>query len=147
MLPLRKTAREECGLERLPRLYVARDEERFDYTHEDSLAFGKAIETEVVPLAKRLLESRRQPLGVDTLRPWDLSVDPAGPTVAAPLSADVAELEEGSARMFAQVDPALGAKTLSGSGTAIWISVRARASRRAVTARSSPKPACPVHYS
>jgi len=90
------------------RAYMWRALKRFDYTPEDSLAFGRAIETEVVPLAQRLLESRRKTLGVETLRPWDLAADPANRAPLRPF-ADVAELEEGTARIFANVDPALGA--------------------------------------
>jgi len=107
MLPLRRRLAENAGLADY-RAYMWRALKRFDYTPEDSLAFGRAIETEVVPLAQRLLESRRKTLGVETLRPWDLAADPANRAPLRPF-ADVAELEEGTARIFANVDPALGA--------------------------------------
>ena len=107
MLPLRRQLAANAGLPDY-RAYMWRALKRFDYTPEDSLAFGRAIETEIVPLAARLLERRRKALGVDTLRPWDLLADPESRTPLAPF-ADVAELEEGTARIFAQVDPALGA--------------------------------------
>ncbi|MDQ2799146.1 MAG: M3 family oligoendopeptidase [Armatimonadota bacterium] len=106
MLPLRRQLAKNAELTDY-RAYMWRAMKRFDYTPEDSLAFGQAIETEVVPLAKRLLESRRQKLGVETLCPWDLLVDPEGRPPLHPF-ADVAELEAGSARIFAQVDPDLG---------------------------------------
>ena len=107
MLPLRRQLAKNAGMADY-RAYMWRAMKRFDYTPEDSLAFGRAIETEVVPLAKRLLESRRQTLGVEALRPWDLAADPENRAPLRPF-ADVAELEEGTARIFANVDPDLGA--------------------------------------
>ncbi len=108
MLPLRRQLAQNAGLPDY-RTFMWRALKRFDYTPEDSLAFGRAIETEVVPLAQRLLESRRRTLGVETLRPWDLAADPENRAPLKPF-ADVAELEEGTARIFANVDPALGAE-------------------------------------
>ena len=107
MLPLRRQLAKNAGLPDY-RAYMWRAMKRFDYTPQDSLAFGDAIEAEVVPLAKRLLESRRRTLGIETLRPWDLAADPENRAPLRPF-ADVAELEEGTARIFANVDPALGA--------------------------------------
>ncbi len=106
MLPLRRKLAENAGLPNY-RAYMWRALRRFDYTPEDSLAFGAAIEAEVVPLASQILEHRRETLGLETLRPWDLNVDPEGRTPLRPF-ADVAALEEGTARIFAQVDPELG---------------------------------------
>ncbi len=107
MLPLRRQLAANAGLADY-RAYMWRSLRRFDYTPEDSLAFGAAIEAEVVPLASKILAKRRQTLGLDTLRPWDLNVDPEGRTPLRPF-ADVAALEEGTAQIFAQVDPELGA--------------------------------------
>ena len=106
MLPLRRQLAKNAGLADY-RAYMWRALRRFDYTPEDSLAFGQAIEAEVVPLAQKILETRRQTLGVKTLRPWDLNVDPEGRSPLRPF-ADVAALEAGTAQIFAQVDPELG---------------------------------------
>jgi oligoendopeptidase F len=51
---------------------------RFDYTPDDAKRFNDTIAEVVVPVASRLLEKRRQRLGVPTLRPWDRDVDPTG---------------------------------------------------------------------
>ena len=107
MLPLRRKLAENAGLPDY-RAYMWRAMKRFDYTPADSLAFGAAIEAEIVPLAARLLAARKQKLGVETLRPWDILVDPENRPPLTPF-ADVAELEEGTARIFSNVDPALGA--------------------------------------
>lgn len=89
------------------RAYAWQALHRFDYTPEDCLRFHDAIAEVVVPAAQRVYERRRQRLGVDTLRPWDLDVDPHGRSPLRPFSA-VAELEEHSARILQQVDPLLG---------------------------------------
>ena len=107
MLPLRRQLAQNAGLPDY-RAYVWRSLRRFDYTPEDSLAFGRAIESEVVPLAQRLSETRRQKLGVETLRPWDREADPEGRPPLRPFEG-VDDLISGTARIFANVDPALGA--------------------------------------
>src|SRR5271170_6306282 len=58
------------------RAYTFANYERFDYTPEDCLRFHDAVEHHVVPLARKLQEERRQKLGLEKLRPWDLAVDP-----------------------------------------------------------------------
>src|SRR5690606_22355933 len=52
--------------------------ERFDYGPDQAEAFQDAVESEVVPLAQALQQQRRVTMGLETLRPWDLSVDPKG---------------------------------------------------------------------
>ncbi len=58
--------------------YTFQAKERFDYTPADCRAFWDACEKHIVPLKRRLDQERREQLGVDTLRPWDLAVDPHG---------------------------------------------------------------------
>lgn len=60
-----------------------------------------------MPLTARRNEARRVALGVDTLRPWDLEVDPQGEILPRPFP-DLASFEEGMAGVFARVDPGLG---------------------------------------
>lgn len=81
---------------------------RFDYTPADCFRFHEAIEAEVVPIAQRIYEKRRQRLGVASLRPWDLEVDPLDRSPLRPFS-DVAELQTKSAAIFHHLDPQLGA--------------------------------------
>jgi oligoendopeptidase F len=80
---------------------------RFDYTPADCRHFQKAIEQAVVPAAERLYEKRRQRLGVDRLRPWDVDVDPFGRPPLRPFR-DGEELKAIAARIFDQVDPQVG---------------------------------------
>jgi oligoendopeptidase F len=81
---------------------------RFDYTPENCFEFQQAIEAIVVPAAQRIYEKRRQRLGLDRLRPWD--VDAQQPLDARPLRpfADVTELEAKAEAMLRRVDPELG---------------------------------------
>ncbi len=79
---------------------------RFDYTPDDCRAFHRAIEEVVVPAAAEILEKRRQRLGVETLRPWDLDVDPLGRPPLRPFR-DVEELKAKTEAIFQHVDPTL----------------------------------------
>ncbi len=90
------------------RSYMWQARKRFDYTPEDCTIFHNSVEAVVVPAASRIYERRRQQLAVDTLRPWDMLVDPLGRTALRPFET-VAELESGTEAIFQQVDPDLGA--------------------------------------
>lgn len=79
---------------------------RHDYTPADCTRFHDAVEQVVVPAARRIYERRRKNLGVDTLRPWDLDVDPLGRPALKPF-AEISELENKAAKVFAQLDPQL----------------------------------------
>jgi len=90
------------------RAYMWQVRKRFDYTPEDCVVFQDAVAEVVVPAASRIYERRRQQLGVDTLRPWDLWVDPYGKPPLHPFK-DIDELESKMEAIFHQVDPQLGA--------------------------------------
>lgn len=89
------------------RAYRWRDFRRFDYTPDDCLRFHDAIEAVVVPAARRVYEKRRQRLGIDSLRPWDLKVDPLGRIPLHPFE-HVDTLNHVTERIFSRVDPQLG---------------------------------------
>jgi oligoendopeptidase F len=89
--------------------YAYRLRERFDYGIEDATRFQNAIESVVVPLASKIQEERRQALGVERLRPWDLSVDIKGRAPLRPF-AEPDRLAEGAEAIFQRVDPELGAQ-------------------------------------
>jgi len=89
------------------RSYRWRDFKRFDYSPEDCMTFHRAIEEVAVPAAQRIYERRRQRLGVESLRPWDLNVDPEGRGALKPYS-DIADLETVTSDIFHKVDPQLG---------------------------------------
>lgn len=80
---------------------------RFDYTPNDCAQFRQAIKEVIVPAARSIFEKRRQRLGVNSLRPWDLEVDPFGRQPLQPFNS-VSELESKSSQIFQRVDPQLG---------------------------------------
>lgn len=89
------------------RAYAFKAKERFDYTPEDCLAFHEAIEKECVPLLRAEHAARRQKLGVETLRPWDLAVDVKGRGPLNPFDTSE-QLVDKCAVLFGRLDPALG---------------------------------------
>lgn len=86
--------------------YAFRNRGRFDYGPRDCEQFHDAIEAEVMPLMRELQSNRRQQLGVPTLRPWDLNVDPLNRPPLVPFK-DSSELESASQTIFDRIDPAL----------------------------------------
>lgn len=80
---------------------------RFDYTPEDCRQYHRSVGELVVPLWERILKRRRNELGVEALRPWDLSVDPLGRPALKPFD-DIEELIAGCGRIFCKIDPELG---------------------------------------
>jgi oligoendopeptidase F len=80
---------------------------RFDYTPENCAQFHDAIEQAVVHAAERIYERRRKQLALDSLRPWDLDVDPFGRAPLRPYE-QIADLEDKTENIFRQVDPQLG---------------------------------------
>jgi oligoendopeptidase F len=51
---------------------------REDYTPQDCFTFHAAVADAVVPLENEAADTRKKLMGVDSLKPWDLSVDPLG---------------------------------------------------------------------
>ncbi|MBX7243992.1 MAG: M3 family oligoendopeptidase [Candidatus Sumerlaeaceae bacterium] len=86
--------------------YQFRSYNRFDYTPADCHEFHRTVEKIVVPLRLKLLERRRRQLGIETLAPWDLAVDPQGRPPLRPFETPE-QLSEGTAKIFDAVDPRL----------------------------------------
>ena len=116
LMPLRRQIADNAGKDTFLD-YMWQDKNRFDYSPEDARSFHAAIEEVVVPAAARMYERRRLAWDVDTLRPWDVSVDalrttelhgnPHGHPPIEPF-ANIAELEEVGARVFHKVHPKVG---------------------------------------
>jgi len=87
--------------------YMFTVKHRFDYTPDDCFSFHDAIEKTCMPIVRKLAKDRKDALGVDTLRPWDLAVDPHGLPPLRPFeTAD--ELIEKSSSMFHKMGAGLG---------------------------------------
>ncbi len=80
---------------------------RHDYTPGDDMQFLDSIAEVIVPAMQRRLEKRKQTLGLDTLRPWDMAVDTTGDAPLSPFD-DAQKLIDKSARIFNQLNPELG---------------------------------------
>ncbi len=89
------------------RAYAWVDRKRFDYTPEDNQRFLDAIAEVVVPAASQIYERHRQQLGVESLRPWDLAVDPGGREPLRPFT-DTNDLKARVGMIFHKLDPQLG---------------------------------------
>ena len=105
LFKLRRQLAVNAGLPNF-RSFAWRRLNRFDYTPEESLTLHASIASEVVPLTVKLEKERKRELGVETLRPWDRSVDPHSGPPLEPFQT-VQELEEGLGRIFNRLDPEL----------------------------------------
>lgn len=97
--------------------YVFRAKHRVGYTPDDCRRFHDAVVEAVVPVAGRLLERRRNRLGLTTVRPWDLGVDPDGAEPLKPFDT-VSEFIDRGERVFAGVDSSFGGyfRTMANEG-------------------------------
>ncbi|HEX5221539.1 MAG TPA: M3 family oligoendopeptidase, partial [Verrucomicrobiae bacterium] len=83
--------------------YAFRAKGRFDYTPEDCVQFHDAVASEVMPALRELQAQRRQQLGLEKLRPWDLSVDPLNRSALKPFE-KVEDMVTRSQRIFDKLD-------------------------------------------
>ena len=108
MYELRMRAARNSGFANF-RDYIFPAKFRFDYTPADCERFHAAVEERVAPAVERVLAYRRERLGLDRLRPWDLSVDPYRDKPLRPFS-DAGELVAKAKRVFDGVDSTLGSE-------------------------------------
>jgi oligoendopeptidase F len=83
--------------------YAFRKLGRFDYTPEDCVKFHDAVAHEVMPALRGLQTQRRHQLGLEKLRPWDLSVDPLGRAALRPFER-VDDMVARSQKIFNRLD-------------------------------------------
>jgi oligoendopeptidase F len=76
---------------------------RFDYTPADCIRFHEAVESEFMPVVRELQANRREKLGLDALRHWDLGVDPLNRPPLRPFE-DVEQMVANTQRIFDQLD-------------------------------------------
>lgn len=51
---------------------------RFDYTKKDCFQFHEAVKIHVLPVVNEIYQRKKEKLGVEALRPWDLDAEPTG---------------------------------------------------------------------
>lgn len=77
---------------------------RFDYTKDDCLQFHEAVKLHVMPLVDQIYKIKKEKLGLDSLRPWDLEAEPAGIEPLRPF-ANGEELIKKTIDCFGQLNP------------------------------------------
>jgi oligoendopeptidase F len=106
MYRLRTQAAHNAGFANF-RDYIFPAKFRFDYTPADCEKFHAAIEQTAAPAVQRVLQHRRERLGLEVLRPWDLAVDPYRRNPLRPFS-DASDLVGKAKQVFDRVHPSLG---------------------------------------
>ncbi len=108
MYALRVAVAREAGFADYQR-YCFAAKHRFDYTPEDCANFHEAVIATVTPAVERLMQYRKTSLGLDTVRPWDVTVDLNIKEPLKPFS-DVETFVARAKRIFDRVDPELGSQ-------------------------------------
>jgi oligoendopeptidase F len=80
---------------------------RFDYTKEDCFKFHDAVKQYVLPLVNEIYKKKKEKLGLDTLRPWDLDAEPEGTKPLRPFATGE-ELLQKSIECFTKLRPFFG---------------------------------------
>ena len=80
---------------------------RFDYTKDDCFKFHDAVKQFVLPLVNGIYRKKKEKLGLDTLRPWDLDAEPAGLKPLRPFATGD-ELLQKTIDCFTQLRPFFG---------------------------------------
>ena len=106
MIAVRDKIAKNAGFDNY-RDYKFKEWHRFDYTPEDCKRFHEAVRTCLVPVLRQIQTRRIEQLGLEKMRPWDLSVDTLGREPLVPFDS-TAEFIDALGKMFAQVDPEFG---------------------------------------
>lgn len=80
---------------------------RFDYSKEDCFQFHEAVKQQVLPLVNIIYRNKKEKLGLDTLRPWDIDAEPEGIKPLMPFKTGE-ELIEKSIACFSNMRPFFG---------------------------------------
>jgi oligoendopeptidase F len=107
LIQLRTRIAKNAGFENY-RDYAFRQKGRFDYTPDDCVQFHDAVETEIVPVVRQIQAERKARLKLETLRPWDLAVDPQNRAPLKPF-AEVGEMVSRTQKIFNHLDAELAA--------------------------------------
>ncbi len=105
-IKLRGQIAKNAGFENY-RDYAFRRLGRFDYTPDDCAKYHDAVDKEVMPLMRELQAERRSQLKLETLRPWDLAVDPLNRPPLKPFK-EVGQMVSRAQNIFSRLDGELG---------------------------------------
>ncbi len=107
LLALRNKEATNAGFENY-RDYRFEELGRFDYSKEDCYKFQEAVKLHVLPLINDIYKKKKEKLGVDVLRPWDLDAEPVGTKPLRPFS-NGEDLLQKSIACFTELNPFFGA--------------------------------------
>ncbi len=105
MLKIREQIAANAGFPNY-RDYMFRHMGRFDYTPADCEKFHEAVQQVIMPALCDLQAERKEQLRLETLRPWDLSVDPLNQPPLRPFE-QVDQMVERTQKIFDHLDPEL----------------------------------------
>jgi oligoendopeptidase F len=101
-IKLRQQIAKNAGFDNY-RDYAFRRLGRFDYAPEDCAKFHDAVEKEIMPVVRELQAERRKKMNVESLRPWDLAVDPLNRPPLKPFK-EVGEMVSRTQNIFNHLD-------------------------------------------
>jgi len=87
--------------------YKFADLGRFDYKKEDCFQFHEAVHSQVLPLVDFIYDRKRQRLGLDSLKPWDIDAEPDGVQPLHPFETGE-ELVNKTIECFTRMNPFFG---------------------------------------
>lgn len=102
LVKLREQIAKNAGFENY-RDYAFRRLGRFDYQPDDCMKFHDAVEAEIMPVVRELQADRKRQMGIQTLRPWDLAVDPENRPPLRPFE-QVEEMVSRTQKIFDHLD-------------------------------------------
>jgi oligoendopeptidase F len=106
LLEKRNKEAQNAGFENY-RDYRFKELGRFDYTKQDCFDFHEAVKQHVMPLVNMIYQKKKNKLGLDILRPWDLEAEPAGTTALQPFTTGK-DLIDLSIECFSKLRPFFG---------------------------------------
>ncbi len=77
---------------------------RFDYTKEDCFQFHEAVKQYVLPIVESIYQKKKNKLGTDHFRPWDVDAEPVGIQPLKPFTNNV-DLLQKTVRCFNKLHP------------------------------------------
>jgi oligoendopeptidase F len=102
LVALREQIAQHAGFQNY-RDYAFRRLGRFDYSPEDCAQFHDTVEQQIMPVVRELQAERRKQLRLETLRPWDLAVDPLNRPPLKPF-VEVSQMVSRTQKVFDRLD-------------------------------------------
>ncbi|MEP6583724.1 MAG: M3 family oligoendopeptidase [Ginsengibacter sp.] len=106
LIEKRQKVAENAGFENY-REYKFKELGRFDYTKEDCFRFHDSVLEHVLPLVNKIYVNKKNKLGLEDLRPWDVEAEPQGTKALTPFETG-SELLQKTIECFTEIRPFFG---------------------------------------